>query len=190
MRLNTMDGHYRLDCAPARVASLHAWLAQVDHVDAMDIDIQGAELDVVTGLIDDFDAKVARLIIGTHNNYYLPPGWAREHPANFSRSRSRIQDVLRALLLRHGWRIVWDVPLSKNTACVMRYLRGSYKTPNTPERFDWAAMLKERGCTHPTPRGPVANWDGEIIADNPRFVDVARGFSMEDEELKEDDLLR
>ena len=130
-----------------------------------------------------------------HSNRYISHSWAKEHAANFSKSRSRIQDFIRALLLSHGWRIVWDLPLSRNTPCVLKYLRGSYHTPNTPERFNWTAMLhgmehrNGRNCTQPTPFGPIANWDGELIADNPRLVDVGKGFSMGDKELKDDDLI-
>lgn len=65
------------------------------------------------------------------------------------------------------------------------------QVPNTTrdERFDWGAMLRTQGCTHPTPRGPVAHWDGELIADNPRLIDIEKeGFSMADTELKVDGL--
>jgi hypothetical protein len=36
-------------------------------------------------------------------------------------------------------------------------------------------------------KGPVANGDGEIIVDNPRFV--RKGFSLTDTKLNIDDLL-
>ena len=61
-------------------------------------------------------------------------------------------------------------------------------TPPNKERFRWHKMLEWPGCTHASPRGPVAHWDGEIIADNPRLVDVSRGFSLADEQLVADDL--
>jgi hypothetical protein len=71
MTLNDFSpDQFRLDCEPAgeRYASgkLREWLLSKDMVDALDIDIQGAELHVVGSLMDVFDVKVARLIIGTH----------------------------------------------------------------------------------------------------------------------------
>ena len=48
--------------------------------------------------------------------------------------------------------------------------------------------LLESNAFHSTPRGPVANFDGEIIVDNPRFVHADKLFSMADTVLKIDDL--
>ena len=42
-------------------------------------------------------------------------------------------------------------------------------------------------CYRNTPFGPVANYDGELIVDNPRFV-KPRAFSMADKTLRLDDL--
>jgi hypothetical protein len=41
-------------------------LAEVDQVDLIDMDLQGAEFDVVSSAIDQLDAQVRRLHIGTH----------------------------------------------------------------------------------------------------------------------------
>ena len=134
-------------------------------------------------------AQVARLIVGTHHNRFIPKSLGiNTSAANVS--SHYVHEALLELLLRRGWRIVWQVPMSDKTRCVQRYLRGNYATPPSPDRFDWAAMLGNPGCTHSTPRGPVAHWDGEIIADNPRFVDVAKGFSLADEQLVVDDLVK
>jgi hypothetical protein len=108
---------------------------------------------------------------------------------------------LRALFARRGWLLIGDTPYQDNFTCqdCMRYyLRG---TPNTsaprsraaprPEasayRFNWAG-LRASGCHRPTPWGPVANWDGQLVVDNPRFVHAARTFSFADTELRVDDL--
>ena len=136
-----------------------------------------------------FDRKVARLIIGTHHNRFLPKALL-ESSNGTGLGAHHVHDALRALLLRHGWRIVWDVPMNDNYKCVLRYLRGNYQTPPTADRFKWAAMLRRPACTHATPRGPVAHWDGELIADNPRLVHRGTpGFSFDNEELIVDDLL-
>ena len=48
--------------------------------------------------------------------------------------------------------------------------------------------LIESNAFHATARGPVANFDGEIIVDNPRFVDPDKLFSMDGTVLKIDEL--
>ena len=59
-----------------------------------------------------------------------------------------------------------------------------------PRRGCQSWLQGRHDCHHDTPRGPVAHWDGEIIADNPRLVDVRHSFSMADEVLKVADLLK
>ena len=169
---------YTLECSAATAESLRAWLDEQPHVDAMDWDIQGAEHQLLEHTSDVLEAKVARLIMGTH-------GGPRAHAA------------MRNKLVARGWRIVYDVAHQSRmcTAHVSRYLRGYYAKPDNPDRFNWTALLRARGesaedrCTRDTPRGPVASWDGELIADNPRFVNVSIGFSMSDMTLKAHDLL-
>ena len=52
---------------------------------------------------------------------------------------------------------------------------------------NWKALLGHPECYRNTPFGPVANYDGELIVDNPRFV-KPRAFSMADKTLRLDDL--
>lgn len=136
--------------------------------------VRATELMLLPRVIDMLEAKCHRLIVGTHSHY--------------------THHALRALLARRGWREIWAVPY-QTSACqdkVKLYLRGHYKTPNLPQRFDWAALRASTGenssdrCTHPSPRGPIAHWDGELIVDNPRFVNVSMGFSMADATVKID----
>ena len=63
-------------------------LSPFDKVDLIDMDIQGAELDVVRSSTDLIDAKVRRIHIGTHS--------------------AEIEVGLRSILKPLGWRCVWD----------------------------------------------------------------------------------
>ena len=59
---------HTLECAHASGGGkLRSWLESVSHVDAIDMDIQGAEEGLIPALLPLIDSKVHRLIIGTHN---------------------------------------------------------------------------------------------------------------------------
>ena len=164
-----MTSNTTLDCGYASVNSTRQWLETVDHVDAIDLDIQGAENTLLPALMGDFSAKVYRLIVGTHSGG----------------THARMQ----GLLDKAGWMPVWNVPHQayKKIACVERHFRGNHVTDRTV--FNWTEVLRQ-GCYHRTPRGPVTQYDGELIYDNPRFVDRARLLSMaETEFLRVDDLI-
>jgi FkbM family methyltransferase len=66
-----------------------------DHavVDLIDMDIQGAELDVVRSSLDELNRKVKRVHIATHGH--------------------DIEREIRALLAAQGWENVWDLPYDK-----------------------------------------------------------------------------
>jgi len=70
--------------------------------------------------------------------------------------------------------------------CVARYVRG-YSKAGQADRFNWTALLA-KGCYHDTPLGPIAQFDGEIIVDNPKFVKRGKVFSPADTRLVVDDL--
>ena len=54
--------------------------------------------------------------------------------------------------------------------------------------YGWQEII-DSNCFHRTAFGSVANWDGEIVLDNPRFVDRNRAFSLHDDHLKLHDLI-
>lgn len=168
MKINNLRFH--LDCKPATAEGFSGWARNVDHVDLIDMDIQGAELDLVPALMELFNKKVYRVIVGTHS--------------------TSIHETLIELFKKNGWIFIWSHKMTTNTECVDNFVRGhtSNKYP-TLERFNWSRLMKE-GCYHSTPRGPVANWDGEIIVDNPRFVDRSKALTMDDAFLRYDDLIR
>ena len=156
--------NYSLDCANVQTASLRSWLKNVSHVDVMDVDIQGAESGLLPAIRPSLERKVYRLVIATHS-----PSIHRALRKEF-----------------RSWVSIWDVDHQRDGQCVTKYLRGY--GAKTGERFNFTALL-EKGCYHDSPFGPVAHFDGELILDNPRFVNQSRVFSPFDTELKIDELL-
>ena len=137
----------------------------------MYLDIQGAEETFVPSIVDVLNAKVLRIIIGTH--------------------KPRIHESLLSVFKEHGWILIWAVGMKVNFNrwnCLHemnKYIRGF--DGKHPARCHWKDLLKT-GCWHLIPRGPIANFDGELILDNPRFVQEHKVFSMEDTTLKIHDL--
>ena len=74
-----------------RSITLASLLKDLNQVDLVDMDIEGQELPAIRSTIEDLDAKVKRLHIGTH---------AKE-----------IEDGLRSMLSAHGWRCLCDYSL-------------------------------------------------------------------------------
>ena len=79
------------------------------------------------------------------------------------------------------WILISELEPQGYYRCIYRYLRGNHRYPTS--RFDWRRMLAQR-CYHNSSFGPVAAWDGELILDNPRFVERSKAFSMDDTTLK------
>ena len=176
MELNRMA--YSLDCAAASVHGLSAWIQSVSHVDLLHMDVQGDESALLPALLPLLHAKVYRVIIRTHS--VSAHGSIRSLFLRSSRS------LLRGSL--DPWIVIEDVPRQINSGCVWKYVRGNYK-PDSPDRFNWRSLLAE-GCYHNTSRGPVAHSDGELILDNPRFVNLSRALSLGGGAMRLDDLLQ
>lgn len=49
-------------------------------------------------------------------------------------------------------------------------------------------MVRQRRCFYETPQGGVTNYDGLLILDNPHWVDASKIFSMNDTDLRIDEL--
>ncbi|OLQ09480.1 hypothetical protein AK812_SmicGene6916 [Symbiodinium microadriaticum] len=67
MALNRFS--YSLDCDKASHEGLAKWILSQDHVDLLDLDVQGAEKDLMSdpALLEAIASKVYRLVIGTHS---------------------------------------------------------------------------------------------------------------------------
>lgn len=63
-------------------------LRKYDHIDLVDMDVQGEELKVVESAMNEFNARVARLHIGTHSE--------------------RLEAELRRVLSENGWHTIHD----------------------------------------------------------------------------------
>jgi FkbM family methyltransferase len=75
-----------------RSVTLKDLMADLDHVDFLDMDIEGHELPVIHAGIGDMDQKVKRVHVGTHS--------------------AEIEDALRWIFRQHGWRCLRDYPIS------------------------------------------------------------------------------
>jgi len=69
---------------------LSALLREFPRVDLIDLDVQGAEYDVLSAAIDELGRRVKRIQVGTHG--------------------VGIETSLRALFRGHGWRLMEDIP--------------------------------------------------------------------------------
>lgn len=76
--------------APMQAITLADALETVDLVDLVDMDIQGAELEVIEGSQDILCRKVRRVHIGTHS--------------------AKLERGLRRVFRRLGWQSIWDWP--------------------------------------------------------------------------------
>jgi len=76
--------------------TLQDLLADLDRVDLVDLDVQGAEADVLGAAIDALDRKVRRVHVGTH--------------------AAEIEEALRVLFRGRGWQAIHDFPCLKASA--------------------------------------------------------------------------
>lgn len=81
---------------PVEAVTLTDILQKHPRVDLIDLDVQGAELDVLRAAIDELDRRVKRLHIGTHS--------------------AEIEAGLRKLFPAHGWDLVHDFHCLKPNA--------------------------------------------------------------------------
>jgi len=137
---------YELRCESATVELMSEWLHRREHVDLIDIDIQGAELDLLRGIKHKLDKHVQRIIVGTHSKEI------HETPCQ----------------LFSDWIILHDSKPAKDTACIVNLLRRNYDESKA-HSFEWDEILST-GCFQDSEFGPICNWDGELILDNPAFV--------------------
>ena len=137
---------YELRCEDATVELMSEWLHRREHVDLIDIDIQGAELDLLRGIKHKLDKHVQRIIVGTHSKEI------HETPCQ----------------LFSDWIILHDSKPAKDTACIVNLLRRNYDESKA-HSFEWDEILST-GCFQDSEFGPICNWDGELILDNPAFV--------------------
>jgi FkbM family methyltransferase len=94
-----VEGYPTLSVETVRAVSLNTLLRQLEQVDLIDLDVQGDEYGVLSTAVDELDAKVKRVHIGTHGRM--------------------IEKGLRGLFRPLGWRALNDYPTKEE--CVTPY---------------------------------------------------------------------
>ena len=163
--------NFTLICDLARAEDIAAWVSQHSRVDIVDMDIESAEAALLLDAAEHnkqlrrlLRERAARLVIGTHS--------------------AAIHANIRAALLDEGWRLLSETPFTEcgfdpgasHGGIINRFLRprGHKKSPEA---------LLDSGCYHEHPLfGPLAQYDGSLIFDNPGLVsdlDLALGFDLD-----------
>lgn len=132
------------------LSSFRAWAAEQKEIDVFDMDCQGCEYQMIPMVMDILNAKVRRVIIGlhTHKMEGVTPllnafeGWVRVHVTGvFGLGDSECIKILRS-----GMKWEAQTRLQFESSC------------SKAARFD-------QGYGY----GPMINWDGDMILDNPKF---------------------
>lgn len=138
------------------LASFEAWMKDKDHLDLLDIDIQGSEYDLFTDekFLLILQKKVYRIIIGLHD--HIRPDASKINIANILRKRN--------------FKILVHHPVSeKMITCHEKYV--SLNHDSSRHERNWTLVRGNEECIRIIPPyGPATLWDGEIIADNTLFV--------------------
>lgn len=174
LKLNAMEA--TLKCTMADADLFLDMMAGLQHLDLLHIDIQGAEVQLLSDprVQAVLTKKVYRIILGTHSEEI------------YTSAKKVFDDWITVFTLPQGfWQCIKDVgfvpaALETNTQRVPLPL---------PAENVWS-LLQQRGCFHRTKQGMVANIDGSIILDNPRFVNASKAFYMEDMVLRTDGLVK
>lgn len=172
-----------IECARATAGSFINWVQKQQTIDLVDIDIQGHEQHFVPEVAAALAENTYRVIVGTHGTMGNEAGVPRNADKSVNKMTYCHEKVKRAF---SDWILVHEIEARGYYRCIVRYIRGNHLFPTS--RFEWRTMYKH-GCYHNTSFGPIAAWDGELIYDNPKFVNRSRVFSLADTELKIDELL-
>ena len=114
MDLNGLTNATTLDCAKATRQRLLHWLATVDHVDVMHMDIQGDETALIPAILGILDEKVYRVVVRTHH--------------------ADVHAQLGSHFAQRRWLVASDVPRQAQPEVEVRarQLQGG-----SPHRFGW-----------------------------------------------------
>lgn len=129
-------------------ANFRAWAESKPVIDVFDIGCQGCEYTMLEKIGDVLNSKVRRVIIGDHKT---------------GNANSAIMNLLK------GWVHFHTSPMVVGDC--QQILRGPFK---------WQAQsdLVQKSCTtapnfnYGYKFGPMINWDGDIILDNPKFIEA------------------
>ena len=160
-------------------------------------------IDAQTAIHDRVGQRRVACAIGTHDLESCK-SCSRPNGDGAAGGNVRTHAQMADLFKEHGWIPLADISPQKNIGAVRKYLR-------TGERLDprnvwhrnetkqyrdfakWDDLLDSnpRAWHDVGGKGPVVNADGELIFDNPKFVDQSssKAFSLQDTTLRVDDLL-
>ena len=140
MALNGITA-YELVRGFADAEKLAAWLAGVERLDVLDLDIQGAEAAVLPPLMAALASKAVRVIVGTHS--------------------AAVHAQMLGLFATPAWTPLRSMPYTSSEVCM-----GALHSTVGTFPGGWEA-LHAGGCVHAvTDVGRVSQWDGELIFDN------------------------
>jgi hypothetical protein len=167
---NINEKEYRIIPTIAKESEIIDWINERDMIDLVDMDIQGDEKNLTESkeFMEILSKKARRVIIGTH--------WTRELHEFVKNSFSSMKHNSDNILKRENnnnnnefesnntlWRILSEMPWTKNTTCLAESVRNSRM--NWPGKWDIA--FAGEGCTHDTrDYGSIIQADGELIFEN------------------------
>ena len=171
-KLNGMDA--TLKCAPADADLFLSIMSRLPHLDLLHIDIQREELQLLSDsrVRAVLNKKVYRIILGTHGE-----------DVDFF-AQAVLENWITVFRLPHGF-----LRCMQDAGFVPRLLEDNIQQLPLPAATVWS-LLQQHGCFHTTQQGRVANMDGSIIVDNPRFVNASKAFYINDMVLQTDDLMK
>jgi hypothetical protein len=143
--------NYTTLCDYANMQSFQEWSEGQPWVDIADFDIQGAEFDLIPQIMHILNAKVKRVVLSLHS----------------ADTTSHTQDLRK---LFHNWTFLMEMPLNEvdgqPAPCIGDVLRRGLHW------HDQGVLQNLRMCRESafeTDFGPVMQFDGEWIMDNPAF---------------------
>lgn len=163
MKLNEI--RFQLLCNYATPEALLKIMEGLDFVDLIHIDIQFAESTLLAhpGVQELLRSRAARIIVGSHS----------------PQIHQELAEMYR------DWIPIFSLPFGFED-CILEILRRKDDDLGA-SAADWA-MVRQRRCFYETPQGGVTNYDGLLILDNPHWVDASKIFSMNDTDLRIDEL--
>mmetsp|Transcript_33781 Transcript_33781/g.68455 ORF Transcript_33781/g.68455 Transcript_33781/m.68455 type:complete len:178 (-) Transcript_33781:26-559(-) len=139
LHLNGLGPNGTVVCTEGDAAVIRAFAEERVVIDVIDMDIQGAEVQLVPALLDVLHARVRKLVIGTHG----------------------LQGHAELRTLLSNWTIASELPWVGPTHCNGR-LRGGEGS-----RWETQEMLQSSCYVEQTQFGPIMPWDGELVLLNP-----------------------